>query len=89
MSECVGLDLTDIDFDNGAMRVIRKGGNEDLVYFGEEVEEALMQYMEERELLSPAPGHENALFISLKNTRLTPRSVERLVKKYSVSWSQP
>ena len=83
VSECVGLDLTDIDFDNGAMRVIRKGGNEDLVYFGEEVEEALMQYMEERELLSPAPGHENALFISLKNTRLTPRSVERLVKKYA------
>ena len=83
VSECVGLDLTDIDFDNGALRVIRKGGNEDLVYFGEEVEEALLQYMAERELLSPAPGHENALFISLKNTRLTTRSVERLVKKYA------
>ncbi len=83
VSECVGLDLNDIDFDNGAMRVIRKGGNEDLVYFGDEVEEALMQYMEYRSTLSPAAGHENALFISLKNTRLTPRSVERLVKKYA------
>ena len=83
VSECVGLDLSDIDFDNGAMRVIRKGGNEDLVYFGEEVEDALMQYMEYRSTLSPAPGHENALFISLKNTRLTTRSVERLVKKYA------
>jgi len=83
VSECVGLDITDIDFDNGAMRVIRKGGNEDLVYFGDEVEEALLEYMEFRTTLSPAAGHENALFISLKNTRLTTRSVERLVKKYA------
>ena len=83
VSECVGLDITDLDFDNGAMRVIRKGGNEDLVYFGNEVEEALLEYMECRTTLSPAAGHENALFISLKNTRLTTRSVERLVKKYA------
>jgi len=83
VSECVGLDLQDVDFDNGAMRVIRKGGNEDLVYFGDEVEEALLEYMEYRTALSPVPGHENALFISLKNTRLTTRSVERLVKKYA------
>ena len=39
VTELVGLDIGDLDFDNGAMRVIRKGGNEDMVYFGEEVEE--------------------------------------------------
>ncbi len=83
VSECVGLDLDDVDFDNGAIRIIRKGGNEDLVYFGEEVENALLAYYEERQKLSPASGHEQALFISLKNTRLSARSVERLVKKYA------
>lgn len=83
VTELVGLDISDLDFDNGAMRVIRKGGNEDIVYFGEEAEEMLRNYMDERLTMEPEPGHENALFISQKNTRITVRSVERLVKKYA------
>lgn len=84
VSECVGLNLTDVDFKNNKIKIIRKGGNEDIVYFGDEVAAALSDYMElDRETLSPDEGHENALFISLKNKRLTVRSVERLVKKYS------
>lgn len=83
VTELVGLDLGDLDFDNGAMRVIRKGGNEDIVYFGEETEEMLQNYLEERLTMKPDPGHENALFISQNNTRITVRSVERLVKKYA------
>ena len=39
--------------------------------------------MEERKQLTPKEGHENALFISSKNSRLCVRSVELLVKKYS------
>ncbi len=83
VTELVGLDLQDLDFDNDAMRVIRKGGNEDLVYFGEETEEMLRNYLDERLSMEPEPGHENALFISQNNTRITVRSVERLVKKYA------
>ncbi len=84
VSECVGLDLDDVDFDNQAIRIIRKGGNEALVYFGDEVREALLDYMKgARKEANPGQGDENALFISLKNTRITPRSVERLVKKYA------
>jgi len=83
VTELVGLDISDLDFDNGAMRVIRKGGNEDIVYFGEEAEEMLRNYLDERLTMEPEPGHENALFISQKNTRITVRSVERLVKKYA------
>ena len=83
VTELVGLDIGDLDFDNGAMRVIRKGGNEDMVYFGEEVEEMLRNYLDERLEMTPEPGHENALFISKNNTRITVRSVERLVKKYA------
>ena len=84
VSECVGLNLTDIDFKNNKIRVVRKGGNEDIVYFSEEVAHALSDYLElDRANLQPAPGHEDAVFISLKNQRLTVRSVERLVKKYA------
>lgn len=86
VSECVGLNLNDVDFKNNRIKIIRKGGNEDIVYFGDEVANALSDYMElDRAALSPLPGHEDALFISLKNQRLTVRSVERLVKKYAAN----
>lgn len=83
VSECVGIDLNDVDFDNQRVKVRRKGGYEDVIYFGEEVTEALLGYLEERELLSPLPGHEEALFLSIQNRRITVRSVENLVKKYT------
>ena len=54
-----------------------------MVYFGEEVETALLDYLEAREQLIPLDGHENALFLSLQNRRMTVRAVENLVKKYA------
>ncbi len=83
VSECVGLDVNDVDFDNLAIRVRRKGGYEDTVYFGEEVEQALLSYLKERKHTIPQQGHENAFFLSLQNRRLAVRSVENLVKKYT------
>ena len=79
VSECVGLDLKDVDFRNNGILIRRKGGYEAIVYFGDEVEEALKQYIEERRHIIPASGHENALFLSLQNKRLSVRSVEKLV----------
>ncbi|MBQ9990710.1 MAG: tyrosine-type recombinase/integrase [Lachnospiraceae bacterium] len=83
VSECVGLDLQDVDFDNMGIKVRRKGGYEDVVYFGGEVELALLDYLEQRERIIPQTGHEDALFLSLQNRRLTVRSIEKLVKKYA------
>ena len=83
VSECVGLDLNDVDFDNQRIKVRRKGGYEDTVYFGEEVAAALQEYLEERNHTIPLPGHENAFFLSMQNRRITVRSVENLVKKYT------
>ncbi len=83
VSECVGLDITDVDFDVNGIRILRKGGKEAVIYFGEEVELALLDYLEEREHIVPIEGHENALFLSLQNRRITVRSVEKLVKKYA------
>ncbi len=83
VSECVGLDINDVDFDNNGIKIRRKGGYEVIVYFGEEVREALLNYLEERLQLVPADGHANALFLSMQSKRLNVRSVENLVKKYS------
>lgn len=83
VSECVGLDLDDIDFKNNGIKVHRKGGAEVVVYFGDEVMEALIGYLEERRMITPVEGHTNALFLSLQNKRITVRAVEKLVKKYS------
>lgn len=83
VSECVGIDITDIDFKNSGIKIRRKGGYEAIIYFGDEVELALLDYMEQREKMTATTGHENAFFLSLQNKRMSVRSVENLVKKYA------
>ena len=83
VSECVGLDIQDVDFKNNGIKVVRKGGNEMVVYFGDEVEQALRDYLEVRKGITPLPGNENALFLSTQRKRLGVKSVENLVKKYA------
>ena len=84
VSECVGLDLQDVDFKNNGIKVTRKGGNEMIVYFGEEVRNALSNYMEgDRASTTPLPDHENALFLSTQRKRIGIQAVENMVKKYA------
>ena len=83
VSECVGLDVEDIDFRNDRIRVIRKGGSEAFVYFGEEVEEALRRYLPVRKAVTPVAGNEHALFFSAQRKRMGVRAVENLVSKYA------
>jgi site-specific recombinase XerD len=83
VSECVGIDINDVDFDNTRVKVRRKGGYEDVVYFGDEVLKALTEYFEERKHIIAFSGSEDAFFLSLQNKRISVRAVEKLVKKYS------
>ena len=83
VSECVGLDISDVDFKNNGILIHRKGGKEDTVYFSDEVKEALQNYYDERVLILEESGHEGAFFLSMQNKRLSVRSVENLVKKYA------
>ena len=84
VSECVGLDIQDVDFKNNGIKVTRKGGNEMVIYFGQEVEEALKSYINTaREAVTPLPGHENALFYSTQRRRMGVQAVENMVKKYA------
>ena len=83
VSECVGLDIEDVDFKNNGIKVTRKGGNEMVVYFGPEVEKALKAYLEVRENITPLSGHEHALFYSAQRKRIGVQAIENLVKKYA------
>lgn len=84
VSECVGLDIQDVDFKNNGIKVTRKGGNEMVVYFGDEVRNALLTYLEgDRASLTPLPDHENALFLSTQRKRIGVQAVENMVKKYA------
>lgn len=83
VSECVGIDISDVDFKNSGVKVRRKGGYEAVIYFGEEVKLALLDYLEQRSNITPIKGYENALFLSMQNKRITVRAVENLVKKYA------
>lgn len=83
VSECVGINIADVDMENNAFLVTRKGGNQVVLYYPPEVAEALAEYMEERKQIEALPGHEDALFLSLQRKRISQRAVQLLVKKYA------
>ncbi len=84
VSECVGLDLNDINFKRNGIKVTRKGGNEMIVYFGDEVSYALKTYIyNERQSVIPCIGHEQAVFLSTQKKRMGVQAVENMVKKYA------
>lgn len=88
VSELVGLDLDDIDWKNGSLRLIAKGGDEHDVYFGEAVAEALLSYLEtpaaeERSGRNGLHPKKNctAVFLSNRGTRMSVRLVETMIKE--------
>lgn len=89
ISECVGLNMEDVDFKNHAIKIIRKGGNFATVYFSDKVEELLSYYMEYRRDIEPNSACDDldkkALFLSSQRKRYTIRGIEYMVKKYAKS----
>ena len=83
ISECTGININDIDAAERAVLITRKGQKQDIVYYGDEVEQALNNYMEVRKNLKAEEGDENALFLSGQNRRISNRAVQKLVKKYA------
>ena len=83
VSECVGINLDDIDFNVNGFKVTRKGGNQVILYFNDEVRNALLDYIDERNNQKNVPEAEKALFVSLQGRRMGVRAVQKLVKKYA------
>jgi len=93
VSELTGLNLSDIDRKDRILRVLGKGNKERIVPYGGKAEQALTAYEPLRDaLLSKARsrGDSQAVFLNHLGTRLTPRTVARIVKKYvrliNVNW---
>ncbi|MCR4890604.1 MAG: tyrosine-type recombinase/integrase [Lachnospiraceae bacterium] len=81
VSELVGMDLNDINFKKHSIKVFRKGGNFDTVYFSDTAEYYLQQYLDCRNIYNPVAS-EKAVFLNRSGKRLSVRSVELMVKKY-------
>lgn len=80
VSEAVGLQLRDVDYGRGQLRVLGKGRKQRLVPFGRKARAALETYLAARAALPPRPPDNPALFLNLRGTRLTARSVARIIK---------
>jgi len=82
ISELCALDVSDLDIDGRSFKVLRKGGNEAILYFGDETAAALDNYLEERKtradysLASP-------LFLSMQGRRISVRAMQMLAQKYA------
>lgn len=75
VSELTGLDLKDLDLSAGTVRVLGKGGKERIAYLGGRALSSLEAYLLER------GASDGPLFIGMDGKRITPRSVQRLVKE--------
>jgi len=85
VSELVGINVSDVDYYNASILVTRKGGDQDEVFFGPEVEDALGQYQNGggRDGLLGSTRDEPAFFLSMQHKRLSVRAVEILIKGYA------
>lgn len=86
VSELTKLNLGDIDFKNRLIRVLGKRRKERIVPFGDPAADALRDYLAVRDqFLESAPISERdleAVFLNYQGTRITTRSVGRMVEKY-------
>ena len=83
VSECVSLDINDFNFDEKSMRVVRKGKKEQMLYLDEQTKEALLDYIDLERPLYADSDDEPALFLSSRKKRLSVRSIQDMVSKYS------
>lgn len=83
ISELVGLNNESVNFADNSFIVTRKGGNQAILYFSNEVADALLAYITQKQDDNKIPKEEHALFLSMQYKRITVRAVENLVKKYA------
>ena len=79
VSELVGLDVDSWDVGRGVVRVLGKGNKERLAPIGSHAAVAIDRYLAVRQ---PRQEHDPALFLNNRGTRLSDRSVRRLLAKH-------
>ena len=85
VSELAGMDQTDVDFENSSIRVLGKGNKERIVPIGKKALAAIKAYRGSLDAGSDISFlQDGPLFLNLRNGRLTPRSIARLLDKLVV-----
>ncbi len=79
VSELIGLNLEDLNFEERLIRVKGKGKKERMIPFGKTAEESLQIYISRRMMINKGKIDEEALFLNYRGQRLSTRSVERTV----------
>lgn len=82
VSECVEMDMEDVDLQRNRIKIVRKGGDEAFVYLSDEAQKALSAWLDQRKTIR-CSNAENAVFLSSRGTRMSVRSMEYLIKKYA------
>lgn len=85
VSELTGLNVGAVDRRERLVRVLGKGNKERLVPVGKQALKALEDYLEER----AHPPRDEPLFLNNRGGRLTPRSVQRNLKKHLLTAGLP
>jgi site-specific recombinase XerD len=83
LAEIQGLDIDDVNFAERRALVRGKGAKERWVLFGRPTESALQRYLNEARPLLAGDSRNDALFLNRYGQRLSRRSVEKLVRRYS------
>ncbi|MGN0818423.1 MAG: tyrosine-type recombinase/integrase [Candidatus Coproplasma sp.] len=83
ISELVGLNNNDVNFKDNSFVVTRKGGSKSILYFDDNVADALKRYMDYKQESEVSVDEKEALFLSSQKKRITVRAVENLVQKYA------
>lgn len=80
LSELVGINMTDVIHNNSTLRILGKGNKERIVYLNDACLSAIANYIKVR----PKEGviDKNALFLSSRKRRISPKTVQFMVKKY-------
>src|SRR5262249_21121041 len=87
LSELVGLDLEDVNISAQMVRTLGKGGKQRLVPFNTSTASALRTYLKDRAQLVASASRPrrggDPLFVNYRGTRLTVRSVDRLLPRHA------
>lgn len=81
LSELVGLDLKRINFDERTMIVLGKGNKERLVYLNSNCIESIKAYLAVRPATAKLPSDARALFLSRLGKRISPKTVQWIIKR--------
>ena len=81
LSELVGIDIGRINFDEQTLIVLGKGNKERLVYLNDSTIQAIRDYLKVRPQAAKSPSDARALFLSRLGKRISPKTVQWIIKR--------